>query len=98
MLRPVVAAVLAAGAVAVQASWMLEASPTSERLRGVGAVSDTVAWASGNKGTVARTIDGGRTWTPIGDEGFHAISIAPRGGTAWAVGEGGRVASLSIGR
>jgi photosystem II stability/assembly factor-like uncharacterized protein len=29
----------------------------------VSAVSDSVAWASGDKGTFARTMDGGRTWT-----------------------------------
>jgi photosystem II stability/assembly factor-like uncharacterized protein len=38
--------------------------------------------------------DGGRTWAPLGAEGFHALSVAPRGDTAWAVGEGGRVARL----
>ena len=32
------------------------------RLRGVSAVSDTVAWASGAKGTIARTKDGGKSW------------------------------------
>ena len=32
-------------------------------MRGISAVSETVAWASGEKGTVARTIDGGKTWT-----------------------------------
>jgi photosystem II stability/assembly factor-like uncharacterized protein len=39
-----------------------------------------------------QSADGGATWTPLGDEGFHALSIAPRGGTAWAVGEQGRIA------
>ena len=38
--------------------------------------------------------DGGRTWRPLGAEGFHAVSVAPRGDAAWAVGEGGRVARL----
>jgi hypothetical protein len=38
--------------------------------------------------------DGGATWAPIGDAGYHALSIAPGGGVAWAVGEGGRVARL----
>lgn len=32
------------------------------RLRGVSAVSDTTAWASGTNGTVLRTTDGGATW------------------------------------
>ncbi len=36
--------------------------------------------------------DGGVTWKPISNEGFHAVSFAPRGGAAaWAVGENGRI-------
>ena len=38
--------------------------------------------------------DGGRTWQRLGAEGFHALSVAPRGDAAWAVGENGRVARL----
>jgi photosystem II stability/assembly factor-like uncharacterized protein len=38
--------------------------------------------------------DGGRSWKALGEEGFHALSVAPRGEAAWAVGEGGRVARL----
>jgi photosystem II stability/assembly factor-like uncharacterized protein len=38
--------------------------------------------------------DGGRTWQPLGAEGFHALSVAPRGDAAWAVGEDGHVARL----
>lgn len=40
------------------------------------------------------SLDGGRTWQPLGTEGFHALSVAPRGDAAWAVGENGRVARL----
>jgi hypothetical protein len=36
--------------------------------------------------------DGGATWLPISDEGFHALSISPAGGGVWAVGEQGRIA------
>ena len=43
-------------------TWIVQTSPTTERLRGVSAASDTVAWASGSKGTVVRTVDGGATW------------------------------------
>jgi len=46
------------------ASWQPQATGVAVRLRGVSAVSPTVAWASGGNGTVLRTIDGGRTWTP----------------------------------
>ena len=42
--------------------WQLQTTPVAERLRGVSAVSDRIAWASGNKGTVLRTTDAGATW------------------------------------
>src|SRR3546814_13854549 len=35
------------------------------RLRGISAVDADVAWASGAKGTVLRTLDGGRHWRHI---------------------------------
>src|SRR3546814_1215555 len=35
------------------------------RLRGISAVDADVAWASGAKGTVLRTLDGGRHWRRI---------------------------------
>lgn len=34
-------------------------------MRGISAVSDTVAWASGPLGTVIRTVDGGQTWEKV---------------------------------
>lgn len=42
--------------------WKQQKSGTEVQLRGISAVSDKVAWASGAKGTVLRTIDGGETW------------------------------------
>jgi photosystem II stability/assembly factor-like uncharacterized protein len=44
--------------------WQKQASGVSVRLRGISAVSDRVAWASGQNGTVLRTTDGGATWKP----------------------------------
>ncbi len=44
------------------AQWNAGSSGTAVELRGLSAVSPSVAWASGQKGTVIRTIDGGRTW------------------------------------
>lgn len=41
-----------------------QSSGVTVRLRGVSAVSSSVAWASGANGTILRTIDGGRTWQP----------------------------------
>ena len=46
----------------VTAQWVTQTSGTSVRFRGISAVSDQVAWASGANGTYARTIDGGKTW------------------------------------
>jgi photosystem II stability/assembly factor-like uncharacterized protein len=40
-------------------------SKTDVQLRGISAVSSKVAWASGAKGTVLRTIDGGATWETV---------------------------------
>ena len=45
--------------------WEPQASGVKARLRGVSAVSDTVAWASGANGTVLRTADGGASWTKL---------------------------------
>ena len=42
--------------------WESQSSGTKVRFRGVSAVNSTVAWASGERGTYARTTDGGRTW------------------------------------
>ena len=45
-------------------AWQSQSSGVTVRLRGVSAVSPAIAWASGANGTVLRTTDGGRTWTP----------------------------------
>lgn len=42
--------------------WEMQKSGTTASLRGVCAVSETTAWASGSNGTFLRTIDGGKTW------------------------------------
>src|SRR6476619_3878991 len=45
-------------------AWEVPNSGVTARLRGLSAVSPTVAWASGANGTVLRTVDGGVTWQP----------------------------------
>jgi photosystem II stability/assembly factor-like uncharacterized protein len=52
------------GAAAAQSAPRVLISHTTEGLRGVSAVSQKVAWASGTHGTYLRTTDGGNTWTP----------------------------------
>jgi|SRR6185437_8082488 len=45
--------------------WALQTSGVTARLRGVSAVSDRVAWASGADSTVLRTTDAGATWKKL---------------------------------
>lgn len=44
------------------AQWQIESSPTSAGLRGIVSLGRGIAWASGNHGTVLRTLDGGKQW------------------------------------
>ena len=46
-------------------------SGTKTSLRGLCAVDDSVVWASGSNGTVAKTIDGGKTWEWLTVKGFE---------------------------
>ncbi|HXT70919.1 MAG TPA: hypothetical protein VN700_14255 [Vicinamibacterales bacterium] len=46
-------------------AWTAQKSNVTARLRGVSAVSEKVAWASGSGNTILRTEDGGETWTKI---------------------------------
>jgi photosystem II stability/assembly factor-like uncharacterized protein len=46
-----------------RAQWIPQPSPTAEELRGLSVVSPAVLWASGTRGTVLRTVDGGAHWT-----------------------------------
>lgn len=50
-------------------SWKPTPTGTDAQLRGLSAVSRQVAWASGQRGTVLRTVDGGRTWASVGPPG-----------------------------
>jgi photosystem II stability/assembly factor-like uncharacterized protein len=45
--------------------WTLQTSGVTARLRGVSAVSERVAWASGANSTVLRTTDGGANWKKL---------------------------------
>lgn len=46
----------------LHAQWFRQTSNTTERLRAVSVVNESVAWASGNHGTCVRTTDGGILW------------------------------------
>jgi len=57
---------LSAVLVAVPAwEWTPQKSGVSARLRGVSAVTEDIAWASGSGSTILRTEDGGTTWTKL---------------------------------
>ena len=45
--------------------WTMQTSGVNVRLRGVSAVNERVAWASGAGATVLRTVDGGATWQKL---------------------------------
>ncbi|MFN0119679.1 MAG: WD40/YVTN/BNR-like repeat-containing protein [Blastocatellia bacterium] len=47
---------------AALAQWTPQNSGATVRFRGVCAVNEKIAWASGANGTYARTLDGGATW------------------------------------
>lgn len=68
-----------------------------------GGYRSCVAYVPGTKGRKLVAVgpsgsdysnNGGRTWRALGGEGFHAVSVTPRGDAVWAVGENGRVARL----
>ena len=61
----IAASVLAAPVLAFQLQWTPQLTSADARLRGISAVSDKIAWASGSGGTVLRTTNGGDAWTAV---------------------------------
>ncbi|ADW68028.1 YCF48-related protein [Granulicella tundricola] len=99
-MRLIAALSLLLAATAAHAQFDLEESHTTASLRGVDALGDGVAWASGTNGTILRTEDGGYLWQPCtiptgaekldfrGIQGFDAntaVAMASGPGTASAV-------------
>src|ERR1051325_3999565 len=71
--------------------WTMQTSGVDVRLRGVSAVSESVAWASGAGATVLRTTDGGTTWQKlkVTDDAFDFRDIdAVDAQTAYALSIG----------
>jgi photosystem II stability/assembly factor-like uncharacterized protein len=52
-----------------------QSSKTNVQLRGISAVSSKVAWASGAKGTVLRTVDGGENWETLVISGADSLDF-----------------------
>ena len=82
------------GAGATSLTWQPTPTGTDARLRGLSAVSRHVAWASGSKGTILRTVDGGRTWQQVAPPDTAALDFRDieafdaRTAVALSIGEG----------
>jgi photosystem II stability/assembly factor-like uncharacterized protein len=72
------------------AQWIVQPSGTAAEFRGLHAVNDRVVWAAGRGGVVARTTDGGATWTadsvPGASDLFLIAIRALDQRRAWALG------------
>lgn len=95
--------VLACWPSVVLAQWTPLTTGTRASLRGLSVVSDSVVWASGSRGTVIRSVDGGQTWRVDSVPGAGALdlrSIAARSamvahvaattGKIWQTKDGGQ--------
>src|ERR671911_3018809 len=56
-------------------AWQLTPTGSTASLRGLSAVSERVAWASGSLGSVLRTTNRGATWQSIGPPGTSALQF-----------------------
>ncbi|HEY2163217.1 MAG TPA: hypothetical protein VGH04_04465 [Gemmatimonadaceae bacterium] len=92
MTRVAALAILVSFATRTHAQWVPQPSGTNAEFRGLVATSASVVWASGTRGRVARTTDGGATWSADsvpGASGLDFRAIAPRGDRlAWVVSAG----------
>ena len=106
-LRPVVALALPAASLSAQATWEPLKVETTASFRGLSVVDDRVVWASGTRGTILHTTDGGNTWrvdsipgaATFDLRGIHAHSanvahVAATAGRIWRTTDGGRTWSL----
>jgi photosystem II stability/assembly factor-like uncharacterized protein len=66
---------LIALAMAASAQWVKQDSGSTASLRGISAVSETLAWASGTLGTVLRTTNGGNSWQTLKVPGAEALDF-----------------------
>ena len=73
-LAPLLAAALALPAPAA-AQWTYVTSPTAAELRGLSIAAHGIVWASGARGTVVRSRDGGRTWLADTIPGATALDL-----------------------
>jgi photosystem II stability/assembly factor-like uncharacterized protein len=85
-------AFFAVSAIAVAQTWTPQKSGTAASLRGIAAVNDRVAWASGAGGTYLITTNGGMTWTASQVPGAESLDFrdvhATDERTAWLLASG----------
>ncbi|KOY84938.1 hypothetical protein AD998_01135 [bacterium 336/3] len=55
----------------VKVDLVAQESPTDAHFRGLWVVNESIVWASGTKGNVVKTLDGGKTWQKIVVTGFE---------------------------
>jgi photosystem II stability/assembly factor-like uncharacterized protein len=88
--HPVMLAILVASP--LQAQWVPQSSGTNAEFRGLSVVSTSVVWASGTRGRIARTTDGGTTWVIDTVPGAATLDFrdiaAPSAKRAWALSAG----------
>ena len=73
-------------------------------VKGLRGYRSVVAWSRDGRGPAIAvgpsgsdlSIDNGRTWSPVASEGYDTLSVAPHASIAWAAGENGRIAKLTI--
>ncbi|MFG2292615.1 WD40/YVTN/BNR-like repeat-containing protein [Streptomyces sp. NPDC048603] len=85
---------LAVGGRGAGVGWALKGTGTDARFRGLAAVSRSTAWVSGSRGTVLRTVDGGRSWQNVSPPGAQDLQLRDieafdaRRAVALSIGEG----------
>jgi photosystem II stability/assembly factor-like uncharacterized protein len=98
---------LTAASVGAQSPWQLASSGTRVSLRGLSVADDSVVWASGQRGTILRSVDGGRSWSADTIPGAARLDVravagrsalvahaAATGGRIWRTRDGGMTWSL----
>lgn len=79
-------------AVPVAGTWVAQQSGTNAEFRGLAVVDARTVWASGTRGRVARTIDGGATWRVDSIPGTASLDFrdihALGANLAWAMSAG----------
>lgn len=107
LLRLIGFAAFSAATAGAQSTWEPLKVETSASFRGLSVVNDRVVWASGTRGTVIHSVDGGTTWRVDSIPGagsldlraVHARSadvahVAATAGRIWRTTDGGKSWSL----